>query len=423
MATQKALPQAGILNRAPEHLLVCALAFAGERSGPRCRETLESLRELARRELQSDLDAMSASTPKEQPPPETGELGFADGYDRAMLTITLGISASGFEALAIPAEQRPADLIEIPWALLGDSPTKPESGDIVLQLCGDDPYVIEHVSRRIEEELADRLQTVWTQAAVQRYTTRRGRASRREARALNGFHDGTSNLRPRDNPDDRRLVFVNPDDVKNYPPVPQPGTSSGYPGSGPTFPSDLRGPPSAEPEWCRGGSYMVIRASILDIQSWDDQTLGAQEQVVGRFKFSGASLDLADDPDQRTSEPAFTSNQADARVPFDSHARKVNPRRPEDAERRIFRRGFPLLDATLDGLHRGLVFICFARSLSTQFEFIQRAWSTNPNFPQQNAGIDRLRQFEQVTIGGYYYVPAIAHARQPWSWVLPHAAS
>jgi hypothetical protein len=165
--------------------------------------------------------------------------------------------------------------------------------------------------------------------------------------------------------------------VHEYPPLPQPGQQGGYPGNGPTFPGDLRPPPDHEPEWCRGGSYMVVRSSALTITPWDDATLGAQEQTIGRFKFSGASLDLSDDPAQLNAEPAFVANQADTRVPFDSHVRKVNPRRPEDAPRRIFRRGFPLVDATVDGVRRGLVFICFARTLSTQFEFIERAWTTN----------------------------------------------
>ncbi len=70
-------------------------------------------------------------------------------------------------------------------------------------------------------------------------------------------------------------------------------------------------------------------------------------------------------------------------------------------------------------MRRGLVYICFGRTLSTQFEFIVRAW-TNPNFPQQGAGIDRLRTFEAVICGGYYFVPpAIRNTRQPWTWVLP----
>src|SRR4051812_1585656 len=215
-------PQRGILDRPPEHLTVAALAFI-DRTPNGSHAIVDAVRDLVRREVSSDLDNLDPASPKDQPPAETGELGFVDGYDRANLTVTFGISASGFDALGVSADDRPADLVSIPWDQLGDAPAKRESGDIVLQICSDDPYVVEHVLRRVEEELGDRLTVVWTQAGFQRYTTRRGRTSRREGRALNGFLDGTSNLRPRDIPDDATLVFVDPTRVGEYPPLPQPG--------------------------------------------------------------------------------------------------------------------------------------------------------------------------------------------------------
>ena len=103
-----------------------------------------------------------------------------------------------------------------------------------------------------------------------------------------------------------------------------------------------------------------------------------------------------------------------------SHVRKVNPRsHPDDPKRRVFRRGYPLFQATVDGLKRGLVFICFGRTISTQFEFVTRAWTANPDFPTIGAGVDRLRAVEQVVCGGYYFVPPLEYKTQPWSWVVP----
>jgi Dyp-type peroxidase family len=236
---------------------------------------------------------------------------------------------------------------------------------------------------------------------------------------LIGFLDGTANLNPRHEREDRELVFVDPDSVSTYPPLPQPGAQPGYPGTGPSFPGDLRPPPTREPGWVKDGTYMVVRSSVIDTTRWDDQTLGEQERIVGRFKFSGASLDLTDDPARVDDEPAFAANQADLRVALASHVRKSNPRRAEDLPRRVFRRGYPLVTATVDGMQRGLVFVCFGRSISTQFEFIERAWLVNPHFPEANTGVDLLRQFESVLCGGYFFVPAVRHARQPWSWVVP----
>jgi deferrochelatase/peroxidase EfeB len=70
-------------------------------------------------------------------------------------------------------------------------------------------------------------------------------------------------------------------------------------------------------------------------------------------------------------------------------------------------------------MQRGLVFVCFGRTLSTQFEFMTRAWTTNPHFPQENAGIDLLRPFETVLCGGYYFVPPLTHYNRPWTWFVP----
>jgi Dyp-type peroxidase family len=50
---------------------------------------------------------------------------------------------------------------------------------------------------------------------------------------------------------------------------------------------------------------MVVRVSTFDTTPWDDRSLNEQEQAVGRFKYSGASLDLDDDPRRLNDDPAF----------------------------------------------------------------------------------------------------------------------
>lgn len=420
MHRPQAYPQAGILNRPSEHVLLLALQFR-DRSAAVPAQAIEALRGVVRKELTSDLDILNAGSDKTLPPTETGELGFDDGYDRAHLTITLGISSGGFEALGIPLRDRPQDLIPIPWQALGDSPEVAESGDLILQVCADSTYVTSHVERRIREELASAFAVLWTLPGVQRYTSRAGRTSREEGRALIGFLDGTSNLHPRHSDEDRALVFVNPDGVGAYPPLP-PAGQPGY-GGGAVFPADLRVPPTAEPPWTREGTYMTVRASVNDIDRWDDQTLGGQEQTIGRFKWSGASLDLADDRQRVNDEPAYAADPSSLVVPVDSHTRKVNPRRPEDEPRRLLRRGYPLIRPVSGGVERGLVFIAFGRTISTQFEFVVRAWMRNADFPSPGAGIDRLLAFDiRVLGGGYYFAPALDHQDRAWTWILPTSA-
>jgi deferrochelatase/peroxidase EfeB len=408
---------AGILNRPPAHALVAALSLtvtdpAAVRGG------LDRLREVQRRELRSDLDELG--TDKSVPPAETGELGFADGYDRAFLTITVGFGKRVFELLGLPAEQHPQDLVEIPWNALGDQPQVPANGDVLVQVCSDSLYINEHTLRRIQEELSDVLTLTWVVQGDQRYNSRQGRVSRTEGRALIGFLDGTSNLDPNRSDDDANLVFIDPGHVGEYPALPAVGGPNPYGGTqGPTFPADLRPPPASEPDWTKHGTYCTVRASVIDTGRWDRESLETQESTVGRFKFSGASLDLTDDPHQLDDEPAFASNPADERVAVHAHVRKANPRTAQDLPRRIFRRGYPLIDSTVQELQRGLVFICFGRTISTQFEFITRAWTTNPDFPRPGAGVDPLRAYEQVLCGGYFFVLAISNANKPWSWTLP----
>ncbi|WP_445152212.1 Dyp-type peroxidase [Baekduia sp. Peel2402] len=416
-------PQAGITNRPPEHGLVIALSLTAADSVG-ARTAVAALRDLVKAELRSDLADTTPGSNKDAPSAETGELGFDDGYDRYFLTITVGFSAGAYSKLGVPADQRPQDLIDIPWAQLQDSPENSANGDIVLQVCTDSAYLAEHALRRIEYELAAHFSIVWTSAGVQRHNSRSGRVNRREGRALIGFQDGTSNLDPRRSAEDARLVFVDPDNI-NYPPqVPliEPGQSSPYGGPQlPAFPSDLRVPPTFEPAWTKNGTYMVVRASTIDTAAWDVRTLRDQEHIVGRWKVSGSALHASDDPSAAVVEPDFGSDPDGVVTPLASHVRKTNPRGPGDGDRRIFRRGYPLIQTTVSGQRRGLLFVCFGRTITTQFEFITRAWTVNPDFPRPGAGQDALRAFERVLCGGYFFVPPLQRAAEPWSWVVPDA--
>ncbi len=427
MKTPKTVPQAGIINRPPDHAYVTAYTLnATDPAG--ARDALERLRTLLASELRSNLDETSPASPKEQPSAETGELGFVDGYDRYHLTVTFGLGSGAFDKLGASPDERPQDLVAIPWAQLSDSPTQTaENGDVVLQVCSDSVYVAEHVLRRVDEELGNVLVAVWTLAGHQRHTSRAGRPSREEGRALIGFKDGTSNLNPRREPADARLVFVDPARVGDYPParpVEQPGQPSPYGGpAAPQFPPDLRTPPAREPAWTKDGTYMVVRGSLFDARAWDARPLGDQERTVGRWKVSGQPLDHPDDPHAPMAEPDLLGDATGAITPLNAHVRKTNPRGPGDQDRRIFRRGYPLLGATgAGGLQRGLLFVCFGRTITTQFEFITRAWTTNPNFPQPGTGPDPLRAIDQVLCGGYFFVPPATNGRQPWSFALPPAA-
>src|SRR5262245_40123503 len=122
----------GITNRPPAHALVFALTLATADAGT-TEAALTRLRELQQHESRSQLDQLTPSSNKEAPPTETGELGFADGYDRDFLTITVGLGRRTFELLGVPADQYPQDLVPIPWETLGGAPDVPDNGDVLVQ--------------------------------------------------------------------------------------------------------------------------------------------------------------------------------------------------------------------------------------------------------------------------------------------------
>jgi Dyp-type peroxidase family len=388
------------------------------------RQSIEALRDLIAHELESRLSPENQD--KALPSAETGELGFVPGYDRAFLTITLGLSASGVQKLGLP--EPPADLRTIPWVDLvdGEAPTD-TGGDLVLQICADNLYICEHVVRRVEEELGEEFAINAAYIGSQRYSSRAGRTSRREGRALIGFLDGTSNLDPAKNEEDAELVFVSKD--MTYPPNPPVGE---LPGEGnpygepadpkPHFP-ELHPLPGEEPDWTEHGTYMTVRVSTFNARDWDRLSQNDQEQTVGRFKVHGASLDLGDaNDDDLDKEPAFAKDKSVPGVPVTAHIRKANPRGgDEDEQRRIFRRGYPLIGSEGGQLQRGLIFISFGRSITTQFEFIVRAWIRNNDFPFPGAGPDPLfaKVGERVLGGGYYFVPPLEQKTHPWTWKLP----
>jgi deferrochelatase/peroxidase EfeB len=70
----------------------------------------------------------------------------------------------------------------------------------------------------------------------------------------------------------------------------------------------MRPAPGQEPAWCKLGTYCFVQAITLDMPTWDTTALATQEQTIGRFKGSGASLDLPDEDGQRNEPPAFAAN-------------------------------------------------------------------------------------------------------------------
>lgn len=246
------------------------------------------------------------------------------------------------------------------------------------------------------------------------------------------------------------------------------------------------------PDWTENGSFLVFRKLEQDVAAFrnsiranaaalgvDPEVLGAK--VVGRFR-TGCPMEKPKAPpntlDSNDGDPSKVDPQYVQEVhindfeygndpqgtfaPRSAHVRKAYPRderfldssgkalpdsklnESSTQTHRILRRGIPFgsymeipyaglashfMD---DGVSRGLLFLCYQRSIKDQFEFIQTAWVNDHNFPQAGDGADPvmaqvkvdamqcpfkgqsapttfdLRHFVTTNGGEYFFQPSIS---------------
>jgi deferrochelatase/peroxidase EfeB len=160
------------------------------------------------------------------------------------------------------------------------------------------------------------------------------------------------------------------------------------------------------------GSYLVYRKLAQDYGAFRQRTracaaaVGIDEALagayaVGRFEDGTPVVDSPQPLANFTNDFMFEDEDEEGdRCPRHAHIRKVNPRGTtpltsleKERRRRIVRRGIPYgkpvpainSDAAQTdpdpSAARGLLFMCFQANIEKQFEFIQRTWVDNPNFP------------------------------------------
>jgi deferrochelatase/peroxidase EfeB len=265
------------------------------------------------------------------PPSDTGE---ALGLPPSRLTVTFGFGPSFFDRLGL-ADRRPAGLRELP-RFPGDALQPARSGgDLCVQACADDPVVAFHAVRNLARIGFGRAAIRWTQLGFGRTSVTSD--AQETLRNLQGFKDGTNNLRGGDVGQMNEFVWVGDDEPQ---------------------------------QWFRGGTFLVARRIRMLIETWDRSSLDDQQQTIGRFKSSGAPL---------TGEHEHDPVDLQARagdgtlvVPADAHVRLAA--RSVNGGRRILRRGFSYtdgIDRATGELDAGLFFIAFQRDLEQGFVAIQ----------------------------------------------------
>lgn len=244
----------------------------------------------------------------------------------ARLTVTVGLGRGALEKAGL-AGQAPAWLAPLPAFGVDRLEARWSDGDVVAQICAEDPIVLAHASRALVLDARDIAVVRWMQRGFRRPAT-----STSTMRNLMGQVDGT----------------VQPTDAQV---------------------EDLLWVGSEGPAWLRGGTSLVLRRIQMDLDTWDQLDPEAKEAVIGRRLGSGAPLtgtvetDVADLAATRDGLPVIASF---------AHIRHAAA--PAGSREKILRRPYnydepPIGAATAQA---GLLFAAYQRDPLVQFVPMQR---------------------------------------------------
>lgn len=290
-----------------------------------------------------------------QPPADSDVLGGAIPADG--LTVTVSVGSTFFTdrfglthrapARLTPMKVFPNDFPDPAWM----------HGDLLIQLCANNPDSLHHAVRDIARHTRDAMQVRWK---IQGYNSPPRPSG--SARNLLGFKDGTANPTVADA---QKLIWA--DDP-------------------------------AEPAWTRGGSYQVVRLIRMLVEFWDRVSINEQEGMFGRRRESGAPLDGNNENDI----PDYAADPEGKVIPLNAHIRLANPRTPETDAQRIVRRSYNYdLGVESNGnIQAGHIFVAYQQDVHRQFETIQTRLVGEP-----------LTDYVQPFGGGYFFVlPGVADA-------------
>ncbi|MDI5967435.1 iron uptake transporter deferrochelatase/peroxidase subunit [Streptomyces sp. SL13] len=281
------------------------------------------------------------------PPSDSDILGPvvpADG-----LTVTLAVGSSLFDDRYGLGAAKPARLTEMK-VFPNDSPDPAWThGDLLLQMCANNPDTLHHAIRDIAKHTRGAMQLRWR---IEGYNSPPRPSG--TSRNLLGFKDGTANPTGSTASD---LIWVDAAD---------------------------------EPAWARGGTYAVVRLIRMLVEFWDRVSINEQETMFGRRRDSGAPLDGNNEFDT----PDYQADPKGQVIPLDSHIRLANPRTHATADQRLLRRSYnyDLGVDTNGNMQSGHIFTCFQQDVHRQFENIQTRLINEP-----------LVDYVQPFGGGYFF--------------------
>lgn len=268
----------------------------------------------------------------------------------ARLTITFGFGRTLFTKLGLEA-QLPRGFVDIPNYSIDRLEPAYSGGDVVLQICSDDPLTLSHTARQITRTFFSFARPVWTQRG---FVGQAGTSAETGTpRNLFGQLDGTINPGRLGIPFDK-YVWAN---------------NAG---------------------WFSRGTMLVLRRIAMNLPTWDKLDESDKEHAIGRRLGSGAPL-----TGSREQDPADLSATDAVGLPvIDRHAH-IRRAAPTTERERFLRRPFSYDDGILeDGdPNAGLLFAAYAASIEEQY------------LPVQNriASLDVLNKWT-TTIGSATFV-------------------
>ncbi|MFJ2828608.1 iron uptake transporter deferrochelatase/peroxidase subunit [Streptomyces sp. NPDC087263] len=272
------------------------------------------------------------------------------------LTVTFGFGHSFFARTGLD-KQRPVALDPLPDFSSDHLDKARSNGDLWVQIGANDALVAFHALRTIQKDAGSAARVRWQMNGFNRSPG--ATAQPMTARNLMGQLDGTRNPKPSETDFDER-IFV---------------------------------PASGDPEWMTNGSYAVVRRIRMLLDTWEQLSVKAQEEIIGRKKSTGAALSGGTE----TTEMNLDGTDADGNlvVPINAHARITRP--DQNGGAAILRRPFSFHDGfdPAGVPDAGLLFICWQADPVRGFVPVQRKLDRG----------DALSEFIRHEASGLFAVP------------------
>ncbi|TGD09471.1 Dyp-type peroxidase [Brevibacterium sp. LE-L] len=267
--------------------------------------------------------------------------------DPARLTVTFGF---GPGLVALAGKEHVPDWLK-PLEKFGIDRLDPNrcKGDLLLQICGDDPLTLAHARRMLFKDSRSFAEVTWQRDGFRRAYGSAGEGTTQ--RNLFGQLDGTANPGP-GSEDFARIIW-----------------GAGTDTTEPVF--SARGEPPADlgahlPGWLRGGTTLVLRDIAMNLDTWDKADRPAREFSTGRTLDTGAPLSGTDEFDV----PDFAAVDKRGLTKISKASHVARARDGLGPEVQIHRRTFNY--ETGAGEDSGLLFASFQADIERQFLPIQR---------------------------------------------------